>query len=252
MLDNVTVGKNTVRILGHEFPIDNDLRIVKYDSANLAWRVETAMKAFPFNPIRNEQITVDTFRTYKTALDKSQAFDPEGRMKKMISRKEQGVRIIPGHGVFIMPSKMTICQRSATDLAIRVFAGTDLQQEFRHHDYAKMVLEAANYYYKHFRKLSTEINENLYYPVEYQVAAREFDKLTLPQGVKVTSVDGSFYVYCYYFGKTEYVGTAKSIYELKTVLEIAREKRYNKLKQESVYRWVDPRFIPLSQYLRNR
>lgn len=252
MLDNVTVGKNTVRILGHEFPIDNDLRVVQYDDRKLAWRVDTAFEAFPFRPIRKDRITLETFQTYKTALNRSTAFDSQGRMKKLLERKEKGVRIIPGHGVFIMPSKMTIHQRSAADLSIRVFSGTNFQEEFRHHDYAKMVLAASNHYYRHFRKLSTEINEGLYYPVEYQMGLREFDALTLPIGVSVQATENSFYVYARYFDKKEYVGVAKSIQELKTVLEIAREKRYNKLKQETVYRWVEPRFIPLSQYLRNR
>lgn len=252
MMNNVTVGKNTVRILGHEFPIDNDLRIVQYDDRKLAWRVDTAFEAFPFRPIREERITLETFQTYKTALNRSKAFDSQGRMKKMLERKEQGVRIIPGHGVFVLPSKMTIHQRGATDLSIRVFSGTNFQEEFRHKDYAKMVLAASNHYYRHFRQLSTEINEGLYYPVEYNMGEREFDSLTLPVGVYVQHIEKSFHVYIRHSDKKEYVGAARSISELKTVLEIAREKRYNKLKSISVYRWVEPRFIPLSQYLRNR
>lgn len=249
MLGNVTVGKNTATIGGFEFPIDNDLRVIELDESRLAWRVDTLFEIYPFKPLIGSRVTTETFHTYKTALTSSEAFDSRGKMKQMLNRKEEGVRIIPGHGVFIMPSKMTIMQCSPTDLAVRVFRGSTLEKVFRDRNYERLVSTAHEYYLRHIRDITSPVNENLYYPVEYMTKDRTGHLPIMPKGVYVEMRGDSFNVY-YSASSTKhhYASTTKRE-NLTHLIEGAAEARELAVKGKAMYRFVQARYVPMSQYL---
>lgn len=252
-MNQVYVGKNVVRILNREFPVDTDLAMLKLDSEYCAWRVDSLHQSHPFMPIEHDKVTKETFQTYKKALDTSLAFNRHGKMRVLFERKEKGTKIIPGHGVFILPSKMTIVQSGQRNIKLRVFAGSSLSHDFHSDNYSDMVALASAYYCQNIREFTDSINESLYYPVKYnRKEVREYKDIILPDGV--TAMARSKIGDEVYYSSSEnghvYLGTAKSSKELQEFVDEAESRRRKEHQLEAIYRHVTPSFIQLSQYMR--
>lgn len=250
----ISVGKNVVRILNREFPIDSDLSIVDFGMDRKAWRVSSIRRSHVFTPIVDDEVSAEAFREYNNALHQSKAFNSRGELRKLFDKKEEGVKIIPGHGVFILPSKMTAVQRGPRKVIIRVFPGTELSKEFQNPDYKSMVLEAANYYFDNLRHLTDEINKNLWYPVKYNRNHQLLvDDLLVPDGVQVRAYDNGNVGVKYWSieaNEAKWLGTAHTQIELDALLRQADDIRYKEQKRAAMYRFVNPSYVPLSLYMR--
>lgn len=253
---SIYVGKNVARILDREFPIDTDLSMVKHDRETCIWTVGSALKKEYFTPIVDGEVSAEAFRTYNNSLNRSIAFNHRGKMRKLFEKKEEGVKIIPGHGVFILPSKMRVVQSGQRKVKIRVFSGTSLAKEFHSADYHDMVNEAATHYFGHIREFTDEINESLWHPVKYN---RNYEwmygTLEIPHGVQVYQRSQNGYsVEVYYYspmdGAVRYLATAKNHMELKRLVNQAKEIRLIEHREEAMYRFVNPSFVQLSNYMR--
>lgn len=251
---SINVGKNVATILGHEFPIDTDLTIGRHLEGKRAWKTESIGKAFSFNPVVDGEVSAETFVTYNQALHESVAFNRRGKMRKLFDHKEEGVKIVPGHGVFFLPSKMTVVHTSPRKIKIRVFGGTDLAREFHHENKRDMVGAAANYYYDHIREVTDSVNESLWYPVKYNRSIPlECNGLAIPDGVRVyTSTEGRTISVEYTSREhgTVHVGTATNASELGKMINTADRHRQKELQANAVHRFINPSFVQLSQYMR--
>lgn len=253
----IYVGKNVARILDREFPIDSDLSMVKYDRDTCGWTIDSAVRREIFTPIDDQgEVSADAFRTYHHALNKSIAFNHRGKMRKLFERKEEGVKIIPGHGVFILPAKMQVVQSGQRKVKIRVFNGTSLAKEFQSSDYHDMVNEAATHYFGNLREFTDEVNESLWYPVKYNRNYESTcDGLVIPDGVQVYPIDVDGYSVAVRFysvkdGQSRYLATAKNHTELRRLVQQASEIRKAEQREEAMYRFVNPSFVQLSNYMR--
>lgn len=252
---SINVGKNVATINGHQFPIDSDLTLEKAFGTERAWKTESIGKCFHFNPVVGDEISTETFVTYGQALEESVAFNRRGKMRRLFEHKEEGVKIIPGHGVFLLPSKMTVIKSSPRKIKIRVFSGTHLAQEFINKDPKQMVHEAANHYYRNLREFTDTVNASLWYPVKYRrkqaLVVRGFE---LPDGVRVyTNTDGRTIGVHYTSieeGRSMFLGTATTDLELGKMLNTADRIRQKEQQRAAAYRYIAPSFIQLSQYMR--
>ena len=255
MAQSINVGKNVAVILGHEFPIDADLNLDKWFDGQRAWRTENAVKTYPFTPIIDGNVSAATFLTYDKALHESIAFNRRGKMRQLFEKKEEGVKIVPGHGVFILPSKMTVVRSGQRHVKIRVFSGTEHSAEFVNKDYKQMVLEAANHYYKHLREHTDSVNDNLWYPVKYRrTTPLVCNGFEIPDGVRVYTANEGKSIEVHYTSieenKAVYLGTARNAHELGKMLNTADRIRQKEQQAAAVYRYVNPSFVQLSQYMR--
>lgn len=252
-MKQISVGKNVVRILGHEFPVDSDLSMVDWGQ-NKAWRVNSIRRNHLFTPVVDNTISPETFRMYNTALHQSKAFNSRGKLRQLFDKKEEGVKVIPGHGVFILPSKMVAIQRGPRKVIIRVFSGTELSKEFHNPDYKSMVLEAANYYFDNLRFITDEVNKNLWYPVKYNRNHQLIvEDLVVPDGVQIVCHDNGNVSVKYWSidqNTTVHVGVAKTNEQLSTMFEFADDARRKEQKRAAMYRFVNPSYVPLSLYMR--
>lgn len=251
----ISVGKNVARIADREFPIDTDLTLLKSHSDGCRWSIRSAEKTIGFKPVIDNEVTPEAFRTYNQAFHQSIAFNEKGQLRKLFSKKEKGPKVIPGHGVFVLPSKMQVIRKGSCDIQIRVFDHTELAQNFHYSNYESMVAAAAEYYFSHIRSLSDPINESLWYPVKYQERVeREFHGMPIPSGVLVRQRASGHYVveYCSTkAGRTKYYGTAKTLDHLFILLLAADDQRHKEQMVEAMYRFVSPRYITLSQYMKS-
>lgn len=248
----ITVGKNVAKILGHEFPIDNDLSLSRHKWDECSWQVNSAHEQHDFQAIKEGEVTAEAFRTYGQALNHSVAFNEKGKIRKMFERKEQGVKIVPGHGVFTLPAKMQVVGTGLRKVRIRVFGGTDMAKEFHYSSYEHMVDAAAEYYFENIRNMTNPINESLWYPVKYNTTQREFEGLELPLGIQVDDIGARFRVryYSVSLGRVVHFGVAKDLRTLAMMLIEADDKRHSECMIEAMYRFVRPSYISLSQYMR--
>lgn len=248
------VGKNVVRILNREFPVDKDLSMITLDQEVCAWHVGSQREDHQFIPLSHGDVSIETFQTYRRALNTSIAFNKTGKIRQMFERKEKGVKIIPGHGVFMLPSKMTVVPSGQRKIKVRVFSGTSLSQDFQLENYSHMVASASEYYRENFRQFTDEVNESLYFPVMYSVHnERVYEGLDIPQGVCVRQRDVKAPMEVYYkhsTGTWQYVGSSRNLIEIKNIIEIAVAKRRAKLAITAIYRFVAPKFIQLSDYMK--
>lgn len=254
-MQQISVGKNVVRILNREFPIDSDLSMVNASYGDKAWRVNSIRQNHVFTPIVDEEVSAETFRIYNVALGQSKAFAQRGKLRQLFDKKEEGVKVIPGHGVFILPSKMVAVMRGPRKVVIRVFSGSSIAQEFHNPDYKNMVLEAANYYFENLRQFTDEVNKSLWYPVKYN---RNYIKtvhdVIIPDGVQAYARSKEGGVEVYYSSLKEqnsvYVGTAKNKGELEHFVRFANNCREKEQSAAAMYRFVNPSYVPLSLYMR--
>lgn len=250
----ISVGKNVVKILGHEFPVDSDLSLVKFSTDSCMWRANTARKGHLFVPIQNEQVTVETFKEYDQAFSRSSAFNSRGNLRSLFDRKEEGVKIIPGHGVFILPAKMMAMKSGHRNVKIKVFAGTSLQKVFREDNNEHLVEVASDYYYANLHQFTDSINEDLFLPVKYRrTEERIFKGIVVPEGVQAYSRHANGDEVYYRSPEKDnsvYLGTAKSMAELKRMFKEAVAIRKEEGKAKAMYRFVTPSFVSLSSYMR--
>jgi hypothetical protein len=254
MAMTISVGKNVARILDREFPIDSDLFLKKQDIHHCAWNIRSQQTAVAFDAIKEGEVTPEAFRTYNNALHKSIAFNERGKLRKLFDRKEEGVKIVPGHGVFMLPSKMQVVKRGPRDIAIRVFGGTEFAETFHYSDYENMVAAAAEHYFDHIREVTDAINESLWYPVKYNKGDNDFEGIAMPAGVHVGRIaNGSFRVRYYSAkeGKVEHFGVVNNTRDLVPMILEAADQRHKEQMVEAHYRFVHPRFVMLSQYMRS-
>lgn len=252
-MNQVYVGKNVVRILNREFPVDTELSILKINPRACAWRVKSTHQLHGFIPIVDDEVTAETFTTYKAALNTSIAFNRNGKVRELLTRKEKGIKIIPGHGVFILPSKMTVVLSGHRNIKLRVFGGTSFSKDFHSNNYAEMVAAATSHYCQHIREVTDSVNESLYYPVKYNRSqVREYKGIILPDGVTVEKrcVVGDTVRYQSTEEGHKYFGTAKSDKELQEFIDEAARIRRKEHQIEALYRFVTPTFIQLSLYMR--
>lgn len=253
MAMTISVGKNVARILDREFPIDADLFLKKQDIHHCFWNIRSQQSSVGFNAIKEGEVTPEAFRTYNNALHKSIAFNERGKLRKLFDRKEEGVKIVPGHGVFMLPSKMQVVNRGPRDIQIRVFSGTEHAENFHYSNYESMVAAAAEHYFKHIREVTDSINESLWYPVKYNVMEREFEGLILPRGIHVDRIANDNFRVRYYSvkeGTGVHFGVANNMRDLASLLIEADDQRHKEQMVEAHYRFISPRFIMLSQYMR--
>jgi hypothetical protein len=254
-MQQISVGKNVVRIMNREFPIDSDLTITSAFDGNKAWRVNSVRQSHVFTPIVNDEVSAEAFREYNVALGQSKAFHSRGKLRQLFDKKEEGVKVIPGHGVFILPSKMVASMRGPRKVVVRVFSGSELAQEFHSPDYKHMVLEAANYYFENLKQFTSEVNKSLWYPVKYN---RNYIKtvhdIVIPDGVQAYARSKEGGVEVYYSSISErnsvYVGTAKNKGELEHFVRYANNLREKEQASAAMYRFVNPSYVPLSLYMR--
>ncbi|BAQ02714.1 hypothetical protein AVU38_gp186 [Ralstonia phage RSL2] len=253
-MQQISVGKNVVRILNREFPIDSDLSMINIGRGDKAWRVNSIRQSHVFTPIVDEEVSAEAFREYNVALGQSKAFSSRGKLRQLFDKKEEGVKVIPGHGVFILPSKMVVQQRGQRKVYIRVFGGTELAKDFWNTDYKLMVLEAANYYFDNLRFLTDEVNKNLWYPVKYNRNHQLLvEDLLVPDGVFVRTYDNGHVGVGYSSvedGGSKWMGTARNQSELDSLLHQADEIRRKEQARAAMYRFVNPSYVPLSLYMR--
>lgn len=254
-MQQISVGKNVVRIVNREFPIDSDLTIIGAYDGNKAWRVNSIRQSHVFTPIVNDEVSAETFREYNVALGQSKAFHSRGKLRQLFDKKEEGVKVIPGHGVFILPSKMIAVMRGPRKVVIRVFSGSAIAQDFYNPDYKQMVLEAANYYFENLKQFTSEVNKSLWYPVKYnRNYTMTLHDVDIPDGVQVYSRSKQGGVEVYYSSLVEknsvYVGTAKNKGELEHFVRYANNCREKEQASAAMYRFVNPSYVPLSLYMR--
>ena len=253
-MQQISVGKNVVRILNREFPIDSDLSMTNLGLGMRAWHVSSIRQSHVFEPIVDDQVSAEAFREYNVALGQSKAFNGRGKLRQLFDKKEEGVKVIPGHGVFILPSKMVAIQRGQRKVLIRVFGGTELAMDFHQDNYKMMVLEAANYYFDNLKHLTAEVNKNLWYPVKYNRNHQLLvEDLVVPDGVQVKAYDNGRVGVSYYSvedGSTKWAGTAQNQSELDTLLAFADNIRQKEQARAAMYRFVNPSYVPLSLYMR--
>lgn len=252
-MKQVHVGKNVVRILNREFPVDTDLSMLEINPRTLAWEVKSTHQLHGFTPIVNDEVTAETFTTYKAALTTSMACGRQSKVRELLARKDKGVKIIPGHGVFILPSKMTVEVVGHRNIKLRVFSGSTFSKSFHSNNYKDMVAEATGHYCQHIREFTDTVNESLYYPVKYNRSqVREYKGIILPDGVTVDpgSNAGDEVRYSSSENGHKYFGTAKSQKELQEFIDEAERIRRKEHQLEAIYRFVTPTFIQLSQYMR--
>lgn len=254
-MQQISVGKNVVRILDREFPIDSDLSMIEAGFGNKAWRVQSIRQSHIFTPIVDEQVSAETFREYNVALGQSKAFSSRGKLRKLFDKKEEGVKVIAGHGVFILPSKMVAVQRGQRKVVVRVFGGSAIAQEFSNPDYKHMVLEAANYYFENLKQFTDEVNKSLWYPVKYNRSyIKTVHDVVIPDGVQAHARSKEGGVEVYYSSIVErgsvYVGTAKDKGQLEHFVRYANNCREKEQAAAAMYRFVNPSYVSLSQYMR--
>jgi hypothetical protein len=253
MAMTISVGKNVARILDREFPIDTDLSIVRFGDFQRSWNVRSQEEQHVFNPFQDGEVSPEAFRTYNKALHHSIAFNERGKLRKLFDRKEEGVKIIPGHGVFFLPSKMQVVKRGPRDIQIRVFSGTEFAKNFHYSNYESMVAAASEHYFANIRTVTEAINESLWFPVKYNWKdEREFSGLILPPGVNVMNHGKHFRVRYYSSknGKNMHFGMAKDMHELADVVLKADDQRHQEQMAEAMYRFVRPHYVSLSQYMK--
>jgi hypothetical protein len=254
-MQQISVGKNVVRILDREFPIDQDLSMINAGAGDRAWRVNSIRQSHIFTPIVDDQVSAETFREYNVALGQSKAFNGRGKLRQLFDKKEEGVKVIAGHGVFILPSKMVAIQRGPRKVIVRVFGGSTIAQDFHNPDYKLMVLEAANYYFENLRQFTDEVNKSLWYPVKYN---RNYiltvHDVIIPDGVQARARSKEGGVEVYYSsiveGGSVYCGTAKNKGELEHFVRYANNCREKEQASAAMYRFVNPSYVSLSQYMR--
>lgn len=252
----ISVGKNVARILDREFPIDTDLTLNKVRSTREVcfWSTESSREDIQFTPIKEGEVTSEAYRTYNQALRKSIAFNQRGKMRKLFDRKEEGVKIIPGHGVFILPSKMQVVMKGPREVQIRVFGGTEFAKNFHYSNYDTMVKAAAEHYFENIRTVTESINESLWFPVKYgeREEVRTFEGIAIPSGVIVRRKESKIVVE-YYSSKherTHHFGYVNSAKDLPTMLIEAEDQRHKEQLVTAMYRFVRPSYVPLSQYMK--
>lgn len=254
MSNIITVGKNVATIQGHEFPIDQDLTIEKFFGSQRAWKTESTARLHTFQPIIKDEVSAETFITYNQALEQSVAFNRRGKMRTLFEKKDKGVKIVPGHGVFILPALMRVKHTSPRKINVAVFSGTSLAREFHHADNREMVRAAADYYYDHIGAVTDPVNESLWYPVKYKRnIALECNGFPIPDGVRVYTHTEGRTIYVEYTSRehgTVHVGTATDAWQLGKLLNTADRHRQKELQVNAVYRFVKPTFVQLSQYMR--
>lgn len=250
----INVGKNVVRILNREFPVDTDLSMIRLDREVCAWHVQSHREDHQFVPLDDGEVSAQTFQTYRKALNTSLAFNTTGKMRELFERKERGVKIVPGHGVFLLPSKMIVVPAGQRKIKIKVFAGTSLAKEFQLSNYQHMVASASEYYSENFREFTDEVNESLYYPVMYNLSQVRHDgDMVIPQGIRLMKyATGLIEVYYKVTDNPQkYVGSSHKLEELKNIIELAVASRRSDLATAAIHRYVAPKFILLSQYMRS-
>lgn len=248
------VGKNVARILNREFPIDTNLAIQLIDKNSASWNVSVqgGKQKHGFTPVKDDEVTVEAFRTYHDALATA-VTQRKSKLRDMLGIKTEGVKIVPGHGVFILPAKMVVVKRGQRDVGIRVFTGTKMERIFRNSSNDLMVDEAAEYYHKYVKIHTDEVNQSLWHPIRYEAKPRVFEGIEMPQGVfayhySKTGTDVFFSSPAE--GRTMYFAHAKNLRELKAAIASAAQRRHEELAGKASYRYVKPAFIPLSTYMR--
>lgn len=257
MAMTISVGKNVARFQDREFPIDIDLTLYRPKSNREVcfWSTESSQEDIIFTPFKEGEVSAETYRTYNQALHKSIAFNERGKMRKLFDRKAEGVKIIPGHGVFILPSKMQVLTRDPRKIEIQVFGGTDFAKKFHYSNYESMVAAASEHYFANIRTVTEAINESLWFPVKY----RENEKRTymgfeIPHGVTLFhEKSGSIRVGYYSSANTGkvFIGTARKLSDLPALMLEAEDQAHKERLVTAMYRFVRPSYVPLSQYMKN-
>lgn len=254
-MTKIHVGQNVVTINEREFPVDSDLQILGEDTKRPAWAVRSMDEKKHFTPVVDEQVTEQTFEKYSQSLQTSMAMNTYGKMNRLYNRKIQGVKIIPGHGVFTLPSKINVFGTKQNTLILKVFPNSILYRSFQNSNYHQLVEEAMTYYDRHIREVTDEDNYSLYMPVTIgQDQERNLFGIEIPRGVYVQHRGDGKYAVTYKAAGQEhsrYVGIAQNAVELNTLVFKALTLRSLGQQQAMMDRRVDAGFQLLSHYMQS-
>lgn len=246
-MKTISQRRHSVVIHGAEYPVDADLSFHRHDSSVGYWQTKSRYGVFDFKLDQPQQV----FRSYQGAFTRSAAFSKQSFLRELFWRKEEGVKIVAGHGVFILPSNMILRQSKTGKISITVFAGSDLSKTFSHSNDQHLVEIAKSYYDDNFDEFNHRINYDLYRSVANRPGdEREIEGLVIPQGIRVQRRSHGYQVLATASRKTHYVGFAKDLDSIGKLIDKAELMREDKLEQKAAERRVVAEVLSFGEYLR--
>lgn len=252
MTIQITIDHQIASIIHHEFPVDDSIRL-SVSSDEYSWQSKDL--STPFHLLDSQgNISKEVFSAYSKLIKKQTLTHSNNKVLKFLNRKEEGLKIIPGHGVFILPSNMVVKTLNPSKPRIQVFQNTEYSKSFCHPDMQSMVDEASAYYFQHFNSIKDEINESLYRAVRYDCVDTLYQGIPVPTGVLVYSrTQGRSFEVRYanpIERRTMYFGSAKNLIDLEKLIKRAHEYRQSIFQEKAVSQLVTPTYMRISEYMK--